>query len=170
MIPEMLTPGLVTTFRCWWKFRCYVSPRAEIEVSKLLMIGEKTRISSFAKIKARHGPLKIGSHVGIGVGCAIAPGEKGLTIGDYCLLGPHCVVTSSNHRWDRLDVPVAEQGLVSKGIEIGRNVWIGGGCQILDGTTIGDNVIVASGSVVSGHIPENVVIQGNPAKEVFRRR
>jgi len=54
--------------------------------------------------------------------------------------------------------------------EIGENVWIGGNSVVLDGTTIGNNVIVASGSVVSGHIPDNVILQGNPAKEIFRRR
>ena len=43
------------------------------------------------------------------------------------------------------------------------------GCQILDGSTIGNNVIVATDSIVSGQIPDNLIIQGNPAKKVFQR-
>jgi len=51
-------------------------------------------------------------------------------------------------------------------IIIGKNVWIGLNAIILKGTTIGDNSIVAAGSVVKGNIPENVVVQGNIAKVV----
>ena len=47
---------------------------------------------------------------------------------------------------------------------IGNNCFIGMNSIILMGTHIGDNVIVGAGSVVSGNIPDNVVIAGNPAK------
>lgn len=170
MIPGAYTPGLFNTVYCYFKYRSRVSPRAEIDVSKLLSMGEGTTISSFCQLKARHGVLRLGRNVGVGVGCSFSPGEKGLTIGDNCLFGPYVLVVSSNYRYDRLDIPLAEQGSSSKGIEIGENVWIGGNSVVLDGTTIGNNVIVASGSVVSGHIPDNVILQGNPAKEIFRRR
>ena len=49
---------------------------------------------------------------------------------------------------------------------IGNNVFIGLGATILMGTHVGNNVIVGAGSVVSGDIPDNVVIAGNPAKVV----
>lgn len=49
-------------------------------------------------------------------------------------------------------------------IVIGENVWIGLNSIILKGTKIGDNSIVAAGSVVKGSFPKNVIIQGNPAK------
>lgn len=48
-------------------------------------------------------------------------------------------------------------------IIIGDNVWIGLNSIILKGTTIGNNSIVAAGSIVKGNIPENVIVQGNPA-------
>ena len=170
MIPGAYTPGWLNSIYIYFKYKSLVSTRAEVDISKLLFIGKGSRISSFCQIKARHGELRIGRKVGLGVGCSISSGEKGLTIGDNCLFGPYVIVVSINYRYDRLDIPLADQGWTSKGIEIGENVWIGASSVILDGTTIGDNVIVASGSVVSGRIPDNVVIQGNPAKEVFRRR
>ncbi len=49
---------------------------------------------------------------------------------------------------------------------IGDNVWIGWGAIILKGVEIGDNSIVAAGSVVLGKFPPNVVIAGNPARTV----
>lgn len=50
-----------------------------------------------------------------------------------------------------------------KEVNIGNNVWIGWGCTILKGVTIGDNSIIAAGSVVVNNIPENVIAGGNPA-------
>jgi acetyltransferase-like isoleucine patch superfamily enzyme len=53
-------------------------------------------------------------------------------------------------------------------IKIGSNTFIGVNCNILYNTTIGDNCIVAAGSVVKGTFPENSVIMGNPAKVVMK--
>ena len=50
-----------------------------------------------------------------------------------------------------------------KEIHIGKNCFIGARCFILPGTTIGDNCIVGSGSVVSGNVPDNSIYVGNPA-------
>ncbi|OMJ13234.1 putative acetyltransferase [Smittium culicis] len=49
-------------------------------------------------------------------------------------------------------------------LKIGDNVWIGGGSIILPGITIGNNSVIAAGSVVTKDVPENVVVAGNPAK------
>ncbi|MDO4534475.1 MAG: DapH/DapD/GlmU-related protein [Clostridium perfringens] len=49
-------------------------------------------------------------------------------------------------------------------IIIGNNVWIGGNSTILPGVTIGDNSIIAAGSVVTSNVPKNVIVAGNPAK------
>ena len=48
-------------------------------------------------------------------------------------------------------------------VKIGNNVYIGTNSLIMPGVTIGDNVLVAAGSVVTHSIPNNVVIGGNPA-------
>ena len=170
MIPGAYTPGIFNTIYCYFKYKSFVSPRAEVDVSKLLTMGEGTTISSFCQLKARHGELRLGRKVGLAVGCSLSPGEKGLRIGDYTMLGPYVLVISSNYRYDKLDVPLVEQGSTSKGVDIGSNVWIGGGSVVLDGASIGNNVIVGAGSVISGQVPDNVITQGNPAKQIFRRR
>jgi maltose O-acetyltransferase len=43
-------------------------------------------------------------------------------------------------------------------------VWFGGNCVVLSGVTIGNNVVVGAGSVVTKDIPDNAVVAGNPAK------
>ncbi|MDO4565403.1 MAG: DapH/DapD/GlmU-related protein, partial [Clostridia bacterium] len=52
----------------------------------------------------------------------------------------------------------------SKPVTIGNDVWIGGNCTILPGVTIGNNVIVAAGAVVTKDVPDNCVVAGVPAK------
>lgn len=49
-------------------------------------------------------------------------------------------------------------------VEIGDNVWIGGGCILLAGVTIGENSVIGAGSVVTRSIPANCVAAGNPCR------
>jgi acetyltransferase-like isoleucine patch superfamily enzyme len=136
----------------------------------LLKLGKGTQISSFTKVKATDGPLTIGARVSIGSGCFIHAGSAGVSIGDDSLISPNVSIVGSNYRYDRLDIPIQQQGEITKGITIGNDVWIGVGCAILDGAIIGDHAIVAPNAVVSGHIAENVIATGNPAKPIFTRR
>lgn len=54
----------------------------------------------------------------------------------------------------------------ARSIEIQDNVWIGGGCIILAGVTIGENSVIGAGSVVTRSIPANCVAVGNPCKVI----
>lgn len=82
-------------------------------------------------------------------------------IGNGCLLAPGVHIYTSEH-----PVRAAERaaGLESAlPVRIGDNVWIGGRAVILPGVSIGDNVIVAAGAVVTKDVPDNVMVAGNPA-------
>jgi acetyltransferase-like isoleucine patch superfamily enzyme len=171
VLRRFLVPGFVVTLHAWLKFRCQVSPRAEVEITPLLKIGRGSVVGSFTKIKATDGPLVIGSHVEIANGCVITSHEKGVAIGDDCLMGPNVSIIGNNYRYDRLDVPIRLQEKVSaKGIRVGNDVWIGAGCVLLDGADVGSGSILAPNSVVSGKVPERSVVQGNPGKVIFTRR
>ena len=54
--------------------------------------------------------------------------------------------------------------MVARKVKIGTNVWIGSHATILQGVSIGDNAVVAAGSVVTCDVPENAVVAGVPAK------
>ena len=53
---------------------------------------------------------------------------------------------------------------------MGNNVWIGGGAIILPGVTIGDNVVIGAGSIVTKDIPDNVIAAGNPYRVIRASR
>ena len=74
-----------------------------------------------------------------------------------------------NYRYDEPGRPLEEQGVTSKGIRIGRHVWIGANSSIVDGVTLGDDSIVVANSLVTRSFPVGSVIQGNPARLVFTR-
>ena len=167
---RFLVPAPVTSLYYLARFGCKISARAEVELSWNVTIGRGTQISSFVKIKASNGPLRIGERVTIATGVFIDAHRGGLEIGDHSMIGPNSVLVGVNYRYDRLDVPIQHQDLVSRGIRIGKDVWIGAGVVVTDGAVIGDHTIIGPGSVVTGTLPERVVATGNPAKVVFRRR
>lgn len=167
---RFLVPGVLVTLIYFVRYRCLISPRAEVELTPNLRIGRRTQISSFVKIKATAGKLTIGHDVDIGSGCFIAADAAGVTIGNHAMIGPNVTIAGVNYRYDRLDVPIAEQGRTSKGIRIGDDVWIGAGSAILDGATIGDHCIISPNSVVSGTLGPGSIAQGAPARTVFVRR
>jgi acetyltransferase-like isoleucine patch superfamily enzyme len=167
---RFLLPSFVMSLIYAFRFRALVSPRAEVELSPLVKLGKGTQISSFAKVKASDGPLTIGERVSIGSGCFIHAGSAGVSIGDDSLISPNVSIVGTSYRYDRLDIPIQQQGEITKGISIGKDVWIGVGCAILDGAVIDDHAIVAPNAVVSGHVAAKVIASGNPAKPIFTRR
>ncbi|KSX05650.1 maltose acetyltransferase [Enterobacter sp. K66-74] len=83
-------------------------------------------------------------------------------IGDNCMLAPGVHIYTATHP---LDAEERNSGVqFGKPVNISNNVWIGGRAVINPGVTIGDNVVVASGAVVTKDVPANVVVGGNPAK------
>ena len=170
MIIQRFLPPLLVSFIYWRRYGAKVSPRAEVELTDNLRLGTGCVVSSFTKIKATLGTMVIGDHVQIAAHCFLDTGAGGVTIGDHALIGPLTCIVGINYSHLRLDQPVGLQPKTSKGIRIGKGGWIGGGCMILDGADIGDNVIVTPNSVVSGRVPDNTVVQGNPAEVIFTRR
>lgn len=74
-----------------------------------------------------------------------------------------------NHNFSCVSTPIREQGVTSKKVTIGSNVWVGMGTIILPGVNIGDNSIIGAGSIVTRDIDENVIAYGQPCKPKRRR-
>lgn len=89
-----------------------------------------------------------------------------LEIGEYVKITGGCIILA--HDYSRSVLRKAYGVILGESSKtvIGNNVFLGMGSIILPGTKIGDNVIVGAGSVVSGSIPSNVVIAGNPARKI----
>ncbi len=169
VLRRALIPTTVVRLYYLRKHGTIIGARAEVDLAPGTDWGPGCAISSFTKIKIS-GPFVMGRGVQIGTGCFIGTGRVGLTLGDQVLISPNCSIIGSNYRFDRLGVPLTEQGTVSKGIRIGHRVWLGANSVVLDGAEIGDDVIVSAGSVVSGRIEPNSIVQGNPCKVIFTRR
>lgn len=85
-----------------------------------------------------------------------------IRIGDNCLIAPGVHIYTATHPLNPNErVSGAEYG---KPVSIGHNVWIGGRAVINPGVKIGNNVVIASGAVVTKDVPDNVLAGGNPAK------
>ena len=83
-------------------------------------------------------------------------------VGDNTLLAPNVVLATAAHP---IDPELRNKGLqYNKPIRIGKNCWLGTGVIVLPGITIGDNVVIGAGSVVTKDLPSNVVAVGNPCK------
>lgn len=84
--------------------------------------------------------------------------------GDNVFIGPNCGFYTAEHP---LDSETRNKGLeYAKPINVGNNVWIGGGVHVVAGVTIGNNVVIAAGAVVTKDIPDNSLVAGVPARKI----
>lgn len=102
--------------------------------------------------------INIGKNVFIN-SCCCFQDQGGITIGDGALIGHKVVMATLNHDF----MPERRGDTIPKPIVIGKNVWIGSNSTILGGVTIGDNSIIAAGSLVNKDVPPDMVVAGTPA-------
>ena len=164
---------------------CYISHKPNILFRKNVTIENDVTIDGYAKNKLIFGDnVKVGAYslvsctshlskygVGLTIGNNSAFGRftefgaaGGIEIGDDVIAGSYISFHSENHNFSDSSLLIREQGVTSKGIKIGNNVWIGAKATFLDGAIIGNNCVVAAGAVVNGIFPNNVIIGGVPAK------
>ena len=87
-----------------------------------------------------------------------------VVFGDNVFIAPNCGFYTAGHP---IDKDRRNEGLeYAHPITVGNDVWFGGGVQVLPGVTIGSNVVIGSGSVVTKDIPDNVVAAGNPCRVI----
>ena len=83
-------------------------------------------------------------------------------VGDYTMFGPNVTIATAGHP---ILPELRQRGLqYNMPVRIGKNCWLGAGVIILPGITIGDDVVVGAGSVVTKDIPSGVVAVGNPCR------
>jgi acetyltransferase-like isoleucine patch superfamily enzyme len=134
-----------------------------------LEIGNNVNIGSFSQIIISTSFNNIGEHIKIGndVGMgefAYIGGGGGTIIGNNTIIGQYFSMHPENHNFSDNKILIRNQGVSRKGIVLGSNCWIGSKVTILDGVEVGDNCIIAAGSVVTKSYPNNSLIGGVPAK------
>ena len=103
--------------------------------------------------------ITIGRNVFINACCHFQD-HGGITLGDGCLIGHNVVFATLNHGI----APDDRASMYPAPIRLGKNVWVGSNSTILRGVTIGDNAIIAAGSVVTKDVTGNTIVGGVPAK------
>jgi maltose O-acetyltransferase len=84
-------------------------------------------------------------------------------IGDFTLIGPGVQIMTSLHP---LDAALRRERELGKPSQIGSDVWVGGGAQILAGVRIGSRSVIGAGSVVTRDVPAGVLAVGNPCRVI----
>ena len=79
------------------------------------------------------------------------------------LIGPNVSLLTAGHP---LDPSQRRAVTIGKPIVIERNVWIAAGATVIGGVTVGENAVVAAGSVVTRDVPPNSFVGGNPARVI----
>lgn len=86
-----------------------------------------------------------------------------IRIGDYSMFGPAVQIYTPMHPMDPVLRRTQEYG---KPVDIGSDVWVGGGAMILPGVRIGSRSVIGAGSVVTRDIPDSVFAAGNPCRVI----
>src|SRR6185437_8502955 len=87
----------------------------------------------------------------------------GLDIADDVMIGPNVNIITTGHP---LEPSQRRAATIGKPVVIERNVWIAAGATIVGGVTVGENSVVAAGSVVTKDVPPNTLVGGNPARAI----
>lgn len=140
-----------------------------IEIGKDVTVMANAEIVVFkhAKHSSKLGRLKIGDNVVITTGVNVRAAGGSIVIGENSGVGELSVLVAANHSVKKGDLYLQSQWDENKtDVILGNNVWVGANCSLLPGTRIGDNSVLAAGSVVSKEIPANEIWGGVPARKI----
>lgn len=104
--------------------------------------------------------IRVGRNVFVNQNCTFYD-LGGLDIADDVMIGPNVSIITSGHP---MEPSRRHAGVTARPIVIERNVWIAAGATIIGGVTVGENSIIAAGSVVTRDVPPNSLVGGNPAQ------
>ena len=105
--------------------------------------------------------VHLGSHVYVNYNLTLVD-DTHIYIGDHVMIAPNVVIATGTH-------PIhpelrRKEAQFNLPVHIQDNVWLGAGCLVMPGVTIGENSVIGAGSVVTKDIPANVVAVGNPCR------
>jgi len=106
--------------------------------------------------------IRIGRRVFVNQNCTMYD-LGGIDIGDDVMIGPNVSLITSSHP---IEPSRRRAGVAVAPIVIGKNVWIAAGVTVIGGVTIGENSVIAAGSVVTRDVPPDSLAAGNPARVI----
>lgn len=141
---------------------CQSDHKKRTRLLKALFGSTGKRLYIESSFKCDYGEnIYVGENFYANFNCVILDAAR-VTIGNNCMIAPQVGLYTATHPIDPVQRATGIE--FAKPITIGDNCWIGGMAVINPGVSLGDNVVVASGSVVTKSFGDNVVIGGNPAR------
>jgi acetyltransferase-like isoleucine patch superfamily enzyme len=134
-----------------------------------ISIGEGVFVGRNTILSCKNGDIVIDDRANIGFNCEIFSASR-VRVGKSILMAAYTYLVGGDHLYDRVDIPVLEQGRTARGIDVDDNVWLGTHVVVTDGSRIGRDAIVGAGAVVVGEIPDFAIATGIPAKVIRDRR
>ena len=191
MLLHPVLSGIYLPFKIWHKAGIKIRTGAEIKLGGRITLGNSDKsapIVSRLPINiyfGKNSKITIGHSLSVGPGVNIIVKDKAtltignstyftsdmhlevvnsVQIGDNCAISWGVTIIDDDHH--ELISGTEKKGSSSSTVVIGNKVWVGCNVTILKNTFVGNNCVIAAGSVVKGTFPDNTLIAGNPAKAV----
>ena len=127
-----------------------------------ITVGNGVFLGRLSSVNTKDGDIVLEDGVNVGAFCTIFSASQ-VRCGQNTLFAAYSYVVGGGHDMARTDVAIIDQQRPSRGIAIGPNCWIGAGVSVLDGVTIGRDVVVGANSVVTKDLEDFAVATGSPA-------
>src|ERR671929_2312683 len=149
---------------------CFIGPDVTFEIGRdaVVRLGRWSWIGHGTKIRAHEGEVEVGAKTVLGQECTISSFQH-VSIGRECVIADRVMLIDFDHGVVEVGRPIRLQGIYKRDVRVGHNCWIGYGACILRGTTVGDNCVIGTLSVVTADVPDNAVVAGAPAR-ILRMR
>ncbi|WP_095991795.1 acyltransferase [Cystobacter fuscus] len=148
---------------------CFISPDARLFAEPgrpIRLTGPGVSIAANAFV---HGPVVLEAGVSLNARVSLDGGAAGIHIGEGSRIATGATLYAFDHGLAP-DRPVRSQPVTSRGIVLGRDVWVGANAGITDGVRIGDHAVVGMGAVVTRDVPAWAIVAGAPARVIGDRR
>ncbi|MEX1178633.1 MAG: acyltransferase [Nitriliruptor sp.] len=133
-----------------------------------LIVGPWCWIGNDNKLRAHEGQLTVGAKVVMGRDNVVNT-YLDIELGGASILADWIYICDFDHRYQRLDVPIKDQGIVKSPVRIGSDVWIGEKATVLRGVDVGAGSVIASHCLVNADIPPFSIAVGVPVRVVKSR-
>ncbi len=134
-----------------------------------IIIGNGVFVGRNTILSCKNGDIVLDDRANLGFNCEIFSAST-VHVGADVLMAAYTYLVGGDHLYDRVDIPVLQQGRTARGIDIGAGVWLGTHVVVTDGSRVGRDAIIGAGAVVVGEIPEFAIAVGTPAKVLRDRR
>jgi acetyltransferase-like isoleucine patch superfamily enzyme len=151
---------------------CVLDARHE-SATVAISISDNVTLSNHVMLSCKNGTIRIGDNCGLNsqtivqscIGCPVE-------IGPDCILGQRCfLIGGGSYHFDRLDIPIREQGnKVDGGVRLEADVWLGGNVTVLGGVTMGRGSVAGAAALLTKSVGAYTVSAGVPAKVIKTRQ